>query len=88
MDETGMIRGFTEKKAQDLSEHWVNGGAYVMEPNLLDHIPNVYPVSLERQVFPGLVSPNSRLFGFRTEGVFVDIGTPEGYSRLQRELKR
>lgn len=87
VDASGMITGFSEKD-RDSSQGWVNAGAYVIEPNLLDHIPAFYPVSLERQVFPGLVSPVPRLSAFQTEGMFVDIGTPEGYQRLQKVLER
>ncbi len=34
-------------------------------------------ISIEREVFPGLVG--NGLFGFRSQGYWLDIGTPERY---------
>jgi mannose-1-phosphate guanylyltransferase len=56
---------------------WVNAGAYVLEHDVLDLIPSDRPVSFEREVFPALVGDG--LYGFPTEGYWLDIGTPERY---------
>ena len=43
-------------------------------------------VSLEREVLPTLVGDG--LFGFVTEGLFVDIGVPDDYRRLAAAPER
>jgi len=63
---------------------WINGGVYVLEPEVLDWIPAGRPVSIERETFPLLLQRGYRLYAYPVEGFFVDIGTPEGYRRFQR----
>jgi mannose-1-phosphate guanylyltransferase len=63
---------------------FVNAGAYVLEHDVLDLMPNDRPVSFEREVFPSLVGDG--LYGFPTEGYWLDIGTPERYLEATRYL--
>ena len=44
-------------------------------------------VSIERETFPLLLERGWHLFGYRTQGFFVDIGTPEGYQRFQHYVE-
>src|SRR3954454_14502050 len=57
---------------------FVNAGAYVLEHDVLDLIPSEGSVSFEREVFPALVRSNE-LYGFPSQGYWLDIGTPERY---------
>jgi mannose-1-phosphate guanylyltransferase len=63
---------------------FVNAGAYVLEHDVLDLMPNDRPVSFEREVFPALVG--NGLYGFPTKGYWLDIGTPERYLEATRYL--
>jgi mannose-1-phosphate guanylyltransferase len=63
---------------------FVNAGAYVLEHEVLDLMPNDRPVSFEREVFPALIG--NGLYGFPTEGYWLDIGTPERYLEATRYL--
>jgi mannose-1-phosphate guanylyltransferase len=63
---------------------FVNAGAYVLEHQVLDLMPKDQPVSFEREVFPALVG--NGLYGFPTEGYWLDIGTPERYLEATRYL--
>jgi mannose-1-phosphate guanylyltransferase len=63
---------------------FVNAGAYVLEHEVLDLMPIDRPVSFEREVFPALVGKG--LYGFPTEGYWLDIGTPERYLEATRYL--
>ncbi len=65
---------------------WINGGAYVLEPQLLDFIPAGQVVSIERETFPLVLQRGYRLYAYPVEGFFVDIGTPEGYRSFQRYI--
>jgi mannose-1-phosphate guanylyltransferase len=77
-DSAGRISGFLEKPAPDeIDTNLINAGAYVLERSVLDRVPEERAVSFEREVFPGLVGAG--LYGFRAEGYWLDIGTPERY---------
>jgi D-glycero-alpha-D-manno-heptose 1-phosphate guanylyltransferase len=62
----------------------INGGVYVLQSEILDMIAPGKVVSLEREVFPLLVGKG--LYGFETDGYFVDIGLPDDYFKAQAEL--
>ena len=56
-----------------------------MEPSILDRIDSGRPVSVEREVFPGMAREGV-LRGFHSEAYWVDTGTPETYLGAQLEL--
>ena len=77
--EDGRVRAFVEKpRAEEIDTNLINAGLYVLEPEVLDLVPPDRPVSIERDVFPRLVEAGS-LYGFRLDGYWRDIGTPESY---------
>lgn len=89
MEANGEIRAFSEKgKAADSSTTagtLINAGIYALDRGILNHIPPAPPaVSFERDVLPGLIGRG--LFGFVSDGFFIDIGVPEDYQRAQTEI--
>ena len=54
---------------------FINAGVYLMDHRIFQKIPKKLPVSLEKEVFPNLLSDG--VFGYRIDGHFIDIGTPE-----------
>jgi D-glycero-alpha-D-manno-heptose 1-phosphate guanylyltransferase len=79
VDAEGKITRFSEKLGF-ATPGLINGGVYVFKKAALNHIPGG-PVSLEKEVLPGLVSQG--IFAFEQNGMFIDIGTPEDYARAQ-----
>lgn len=77
----GAVERFVEKppNADGLgpAPWWVNAGAYVLDPAVLDLIPTGRMVSIEREVFPDLVGQG--LFCVRSDGYWRDIGTLESF---------
>lgn len=74
------VEAFVEKPSGGGSSgpNLVNAGAYVLERDVLEEIaPAGTPSSIERDVFPRLVSDG--LFGHPASGYWLDIGTPERY---------
>ena len=63
----------------------VNAGTYVLEPSVLDHIPEGRRVSIEREVFPGLANAGA-LYGFDSPDYWTDTGTPLQYLQAQLDL--
>ncbi len=81
LDEDGLVCRFVEKAAA--GPGWINGGAYIFEPELFECIPAGEAVSLEYAIFPALAARNrGLLWGYRFDGFFVDIGTPAGHQRF------
>jgi mannose-1-phosphate guanylyltransferase len=77
-DPDGEIREFLEKpEPEEIDTDEINAGAYVLEKEILDLVPEGQDVSIEREVFPKLVGDG--LYSERLEGYWMDIGTPERY---------
>lgn len=92
LDSRGRISAFLEKgpgRADNSpsSPQRINGGVYLFERKILRQIPSRRPVSLEKELFPELV-PGKKLFGFKTDGFFLDIGVPDDFLRAQSELPK
>ena len=74
LDEHSRIREFVEKpKMADAPSRLVNAGAYLLEPQAVDRIPEGRKVIIEREVFPALAS-EGKLFGYVHSGTWFDIG--------------
>jgi mannose-1-phosphate guanylyltransferase len=81
----GEIREFVEKPTPDqVDTDEISAGAYMLERSVLDLIPEGRQVSIEREVFPGLVGRG--LYGRRLEGYWLDIGTPERFMQATRDI--
>lgn len=76
VDGEGVVTKFTEKVAIE-GPAWINAGIYLLNRSLLLTIAEGHIVSLELEVFPAWVGKG--LYGYRSEGCFLDIGTPETY---------
>lgn len=73
------ITEFIEKPArEDAPSNWINAGVYVVEPDVLDMILGGRRVSIEREVFP-ILSKGNGLYGYKYEGLWMDIGVPGDY---------
>ena len=85
----GGVIAFVEKPAPGMApSDWINAGTYVLEPAFLDRIPPRLNVSVERETFPRLLEQPGRLFGFRTDAYWLDIGTPEKYLQAHIDVLR
>jgi len=85
MEGAGRIGGFREKG--EAGPGWINGGIYVLEPEVWEAIPEGRPVSIERETFPHLLTQGYHLYAYPVGGFFVDIGTPQGYRRFQQYME-
>lgn len=91
LDLQGRIAAFLEKAKGDEDEQsgttkkLINGGVYVFERELLESVHSRLPVSLEKEVFPSLITGNN-VYGYTTDSYFLDIGLPEDLERAGREL--
>ena len=74
----GSVKAFVEKPSADsIDTNLISAGAYVLERSILELVPPDRNVSIEREVWPRLVGAG--LYGFASEGYWLDIGSPERY---------
>lgn len=78
------VTGFLEKTGTD-APGLVNGGVYVFNRAIFNYIPDGH-VSLEKEVFPKLLDYG--VSALKHDGMFIDIGTPEDYTRAQQLCER
>jgi mannose-1-phosphate guanylyltransferase len=82
----GRVRQFLEKpRPEEIDTDLINAGLYVLEPEVLDLIPEGRAVSIEREVFPRLCEEGS-VFGLAQPGYWLDVGTPESYLQAHRDV--
>ncbi len=84
-DASGKVSLFHEKPAPgEITGNLINAGTYVLEPEILAAIRPAVEVSIERDVFPLLL--NRGLYALNSSAYWLDIGTPEKYLQVQRDL--
>lgn len=91
LDERGRILEFLQKAQANGKSLYagirpINAGVYIFDRKALGGVSARKPASLERDVFPQLVAAG-KIYGFVTDGYFIDIGIPEDFRRAQRELR-
>ena len=58
----------------------------MLEPETFDRIPSDVPWSIERSYFPSLVERGETFVGYVYDGYWIDIGTPEKYTQVHRDI--
>jgi len=88
LDDDGRIDRFKEKPTEaEVFSNLINAGIYVIEPEVLDRVPEGQKFDFSRDLFPILKEEGS-LFGRNLEGIWMDIGRPEDLLRANREAAR
>jgi mannose-1-phosphate guanylyltransferase len=82
----GRVESFLEKpRPEEIDTDLINAGFYVLEPEVLELVPEGRAVSIEREVFPRLAEEGS-VFGTALPGYWLDVGTPESYLQAHRDV--
>ncbi len=80
------ITQFTEKAPPGQApSNLINAGIYVLDPEIFKYIPARRPVSIEREVFP-ILAEEGKLFGHEFKKIWIDIGKPADYLKVNRIL--
>jgi mannose-1-phosphate guanylyltransferase len=86
-DAAGNIQRFVEKPEPDqITTNRINAGIYVLEPDTFDRIPKDVSWSIERSFFPSLIERGETFVGYVYEGYWIDIGTPQKYTQVHRDI--
>jgi mannose-1-phosphate guanylyltransferase len=86
-DLEGRVLRFVEKPRPDeIHTNTINAGVYVLETPVLELMPPGVPYSIERGFFPALLARGDRVLGPVHEGYWIDIGTPQKYLQVHRDI--
>jgi len=85
LDDDGRIDRFKEKPSEEeVFSNLINAGIYVIEPEVLDKVPEGRKFDFSRDLFP-ILREEGTLFGRKLDGIWMDIGRPEDLLRANRE---
>jgi mannose-1-phosphate guanylyltransferase len=85
--EDGRVKRFLEKpKPEEVTCNTINAGIYILEPRVLDLIPEGEPFMFEYGVFPRLLELGEPFYAFTWRGYWRDIGTPESYRQANLDV--
>jgi mannose-1-phosphate guanylyltransferase / phosphomannomutase len=74
-DDDGRIERFLEKPSWgQVFSDTINTGIYVLEPEVLRHIPTDRPFDFSKELFPLLLEMGRPMYGFVMDGYWQDIG--------------
>jgi NDP-sugar pyrophosphorylase family protein len=86
-DASGNVTRFIEKPGPgQMSCNTINAGIYVLEPETFDRIPKDTAWSIERSFFPSLIERGETFVAYVDNGYWIDIGTPEKYMQVHRDI--
>ena len=88
-DNEGRVQRFIEKPSPDrVTSHWINAGIYILEPEVLEHVPADSFYMFEKGLFPSLLELGKPVYGYPFSGYWLDMGTADKYLQLNCDLLR
>ncbi len=79
-DEDGRVERFLEKPSWgQVFSDTINTGIYVLEPEVLRHVPDDRPYDFSKELFPLLLEMGRPLYGHVLDGYWQDIGNLEQF---------
>lgn len=85
--EDGQITQFLEKPSWgEVFSDTVNTGIYILEPGILDYIPDATNFDFSQDLFPLLMAKGYPLYGYVAEGYWCDIGNLQQYHQAHLDI--
>lgn len=86
-DSDGRVGRFLEKpKPEEVTCDTINAGIYILEPRVLEYIPEGEPFMFEYGVFPQLLESGEPFYAYTWRGYWRDIGTAESYLQANMDV--
>jgi mannose-1-phosphate guanylyltransferase/phosphomannomutase len=86
-NEEGKIEKFLEKPSWgEVFSDTINTGIYIIEPEILDHIPKNENFDFSKDLFPKLMREGIELMAGYSEGYWRDVGNPESYRDVYDDI--
>ena len=87
LDPEGNIVNFQEKPSPgEAISDLANMGIYVLEPEVLEYVPENRFFDFARDLFPSLLAAGEKLAGYEGDFYWSDIGTLEAYRAAQQDV--
>ncbi len=84
---SGYIRKFKEKPTPDEAfSNVINAGLYIIEPEVIDLIPEHEKFDFSKQLFPLVLERGWPMYAETINGVWFDVGHPRELLRAQKTL--
>lgn len=81
------IEKFLEKPSWgEVFSDTINTGIYIIEPEILDYIPEGKNYDFSKDLFPTLMRHGIDLYGCMQEGYWRDVGNPESYREVHEDI--
>ena len=85
----GLVERFLEKPTWgQVFSDTINTGIYVVEPWVLNYIPEGKPFDFSSDLFPLLMQEGHRIYGVPVDGYWCDVGSRETYMEAHRDVLR
>ena len=89
LDKDSRIRRFLEKpRPEEVFSQLANAGVYVLEPGIMDCIPENSVCDFGRDVFPLMLSRGMPLYGYTIKEYLIDIGSMDKYQQAREAFKK
>jgi len=86
-EDSGAVARLLEKPSWgEVFTDTVNTGIYVLEPEVLDRIPQGRAVDFSEEVFPRILEERGALFGWVADGYWADVGTFAGFHQTHHDV--
>jgi len=85
--EEGRVERFLEKPSWgQVFSDTINTGIYVIEPWVLEHIPDDRPYDFSAELFPSLMEAGHDIYGIPVDGYWCDVGSRDSYMQVHRDI--
>ena len=82
-----VIEKFLEKPSWgEVFSDTINTGIYVIEPEILNFIPENENFDFAKDLFPSLMQKEIALMGYNLSGYWRDVGNPESYREVYEDI--
>src|SRR5215212_9006923 len=79
-DDDGRVERFLEKPSwSQVFTDTINTGIYVVEPEVMRHVPTDAPYDFSKELFPLLLEMGRPIYGYVCDGYWQDIGNLDQY---------
>jgi len=86
-NEDGKIEKFLEKPSWgEVFSDTINTGIYIIEPEILDYIPQGENYDFGKDLFPKLMREGVELMAGYAQGYWRDVGNPESYRDVYEDI--
>ncbi|HEX9890702.1 MAG TPA: sugar phosphate nucleotidyltransferase [Actinomycetota bacterium] len=86
-DDEGRIERFLEKPGWgEVFSDTINTGIYIIEPEVLAHVPVGQEHDFAKDLFPALLDKGLPVYGYVADAYWADVGTLDAYLTVHRDI--